>query len=214
MSEVRPSTTPGAWHVRIRHAVPPTMRLAVFAGGQSSQLSAAFGCVDTDSAYWVTESGRFLTYVPVAPAVVNAEWGARFAVGILANTPMLLRCGTDAKPVTQPPRETFTTESAGRPPIASMTTDGTALIGYPLRMVASATNFAAVKFFPTDRYGPNEGRSARSLGVHSFGRDGRDPTLLYLYLRPDAPAESYSVRVALPDGRWADSTVTHGPAGG
>lgn len=209
--EVLPSGAANVWRVRIQQAAPPTMRLAVFAGGTTSQLGTAFGCVDADSAYWVTEAGRFLTYVTTAPAVVNTKWLARFTGGIPASTPMLLRCGAGAKTLAGPPSEPFTLERAGRPPVRITAADGATLTVYVLRMVAPSVDFSTIKFYPTDRYGPKEGQLGYGIGLRSLGRDSGDPTLLNVFVRTDAPAGPYSVRVLLPDGRWADQTVAHDP---
>ncbi len=210
--EVLPSATPNVWRVRIRQAGPPTMRLAVFAGGATSQLGTAFGCVNTDSAYWVTEAGRFLTYVPAAPAVVNVEWLARFAGGIPASTAMVVLCGTGAKVVALPPTEPFTLEPAGRLPVSTTAADGAVLTVYALRMVAPSVDFATIRFSPADRYGPLEGQLGYGRRMRALGRDSGDPTLLNVFVRTDAPAGPYAVRVLLPDGRWADQTVSHVPA--
>lgn len=68
--------------------------LVVFSGGTSTQLVTASGCPTATAAFWTGDgAGSFVGYVPgAAVAIVNADWNARFAAGLPANTPILGRC--------------------------------------------------------------------------------------------------------------------------
>jgi hypothetical protein len=76
--------------------VPPGggFGLLVFAGGSTADLVTASGCPVATAAFWVSDgAGGFVVYVPgTAIAVVNADWNAKFAMGIPANTPLIGRC--------------------------------------------------------------------------------------------------------------------------
>ncbi len=70
--------------------------LAMFGGGTTQALVASTtgaGCTATSLAMWVIEAGKFVGYIGGAPAIVNADWEKKFAAGIPANTPVIIRCG-------------------------------------------------------------------------------------------------------------------------
>jgi hypothetical protein len=67
--------------------------LIVFGGGTISQLATATKCPTATMALWATVGGRFVMYVPSAPAV-NTEFLALFPGGnIPANTAFIGKCG-------------------------------------------------------------------------------------------------------------------------
>ena len=78
--------------------------LAVWGGGSTSTLQSAIGAKGcTLQAVWYLDqqSQAFVTFVPSAPAVVNAGWNTRFASDIAANTPLIVSC-RGAAPVAPP----------------------------------------------------------------------------------------------------------------
>ena len=70
--------------------------LAMFGGGTTQAIvtsTTGAGCTAPSMAMWVIEVGKFVGYIGGAPAIVNADWEKKFATGIPANTPVIIRCG-------------------------------------------------------------------------------------------------------------------------
>ncbi|MQA00952.1 MAG: hypothetical protein GEU80_16825 [Dehalococcoidia bacterium] len=69
--------------------------LFVFSGGSNNQLVAAAvsaGCPQSRVSFFATAGGRFVTYLPDAPAFVNAAWNSHFSGGIPPSTPLIAAC--------------------------------------------------------------------------------------------------------------------------
>ena len=67
--------------------------LVVFSGGTTDALLAATGCPRATAAFWTTDAGRFVVYIPATTvAAVNAGWRALYPAAIPANTAILGKC--------------------------------------------------------------------------------------------------------------------------
>lgn len=76
---------------------PGSIALVVFSGGTSDQLiTAATGpgaCPAKDRLiFFALVEGKWLPFIPVAPAQVNAQWNARFGSSLPADLALFVRC--------------------------------------------------------------------------------------------------------------------------
>ena len=67
--------------------------LVVYGGGAKDDLVTASGCPKETAAFWASQDGEFVTFIPAATvAVVNAAWDAMFPGGMPAGTALIGRC--------------------------------------------------------------------------------------------------------------------------
>lgn len=106
-----------AAHPAVAHAEPSTLAplpprgtwgAAVWSGGTIDALQAtalAGGC--TVTSLWMTSpDGRFVRFIPSAPAYANAAWDAAIGAALPAGTPLIVACDGPASP--EPARSIFT----------------------------------------------------------------------------------------------------------
>jgi hypothetical protein len=67
--------------------IKPGINLVVFSGGS---IASAIAAAPNARGFYVTVSGKLVTYVVGAPAFVNAGFNAAFPNGIPASTPMIV----------------------------------------------------------------------------------------------------------------------------
>ena len=66
--------------------------LIVFGGGTNAALVESSTCPVDRLAFWVVEGGRFVSFIPAAPAGVNAAWNTRFPGGLPPGTALIGAC--------------------------------------------------------------------------------------------------------------------------
>lgn len=75
---------------------PGSIGLIVFSGGSNDQLIAAAvagGCPSSGQLTFNSLlNGKWLTFIPAAPAVVNVAWNSRFSAGLPPTLPLFVRC--------------------------------------------------------------------------------------------------------------------------
>ena len=72
------------------------LSLIVYSGGTTDQLVAAVstgGCFPVARlAFFVTDDGKWVVFIPAAPSQVNAAWNTLYSVAIPAVQPIIVRC--------------------------------------------------------------------------------------------------------------------------
>ena len=94
-AEVTPPPAPSTTGKIVSGTIPATggAGLIVFGGGSREELFTASGCPKATAAFWTSQNGTFVTYIPAATvAVVNAAWDEVFPNGIPAGTALIGRC--------------------------------------------------------------------------------------------------------------------------